>query len=246
MSEFARWVDHFTDNAAVHARVDAAIPFDADCRLPPDMRGPLVASIQRFQIGESGDGDQLLAKAARAGDADYLSAAQLFVAEEQQHAGLLLRLLAYLDAEPITAHWSDAVFVRLRRVLGLRTELMVLGVAEVVALSYYGGLADRHPDPVVRAVAGRIVADEHHHVAFQRHRLSAGFRHTPPAGRAFAAALWLVVAAGTAVVVAADHAPLLRSIGYRPRRFVSDVLAGFAALERSTLFDPGSVLASAI
>lgn len=43
----------------------------------------------------------------------------------------------------------------------LRTELMVLSVAEVGALSYYGGLADAGPDPVVRAVAARIVADEH-------------------------------------------------------------------------------------
>lgn len=38
----------------------------------------------------------------------------------------------------MSRHWSDAIFVRLRRLLGLRTELMVLTVAEVVALSYYG------------------------------------------------------------------------------------------------------------
>jgi hypothetical protein len=37
-----------------------------------------------------------LRKAAKAGDPEYLRAARLFVAEEQQHAALLLRLLGYL------------------------------------------------------------------------------------------------------------------------------------------------------
>jgi hypothetical protein len=46
----------------------------------------------------------------------------------------------------MSRHWSDVVFVRLRRLMGLRTELMVLTVAEVVALSYYGGLAQSGPD----------------------------------------------------------------------------------------------------
>lgn len=37
-------------------------------------------------------------------------------------------------------HWSDAVFVRLRRLMGLRMELLVLMIAEVVARRYYGAL----------------------------------------------------------------------------------------------------------
>jgi hypothetical protein len=166
VSEFGGWIDHFEQNATVHARIDAAIDFDAECRLPDAVRRPLIESVRRFQLGESGDGEQLLRKAAQAGDLEYLGAAKLFVAEEQRHAALLLRLLGYLGGEPMSRHWSDAVFVRLRRLMGLRTELMVLTVAEVVALSYYGGLARTGPDPLVRAVATRIVDDEHAHVRF--------------------------------------------------------------------------------
>ena len=142
---FVAWVDHFEQNKAVHAEVDAAIAFDGQCDIPDSVRPPLIESIRRFQLGESGDGEQLLGKAERAGDPDYLRAAQLFVAEEQQHAALLMRLLGYLGGQPMQTHWSDAVFVRLRRLMGLRTELMVLTVAEVVALSYYGGLATLGP-----------------------------------------------------------------------------------------------------
>ncbi|MGZ6778868.1 MAG: ferritin-like domain-containing protein, partial [Mycobacterium sp.] len=172
---FGPWVEHFERNEQVHAEADAAIAFDGRCDITDAVRPPLVESIRRFQLGESGDGEQLLRKAQRAGDPEYTSAAELFVAEEQQHAALLLRLLGYLGGEPMRSHWSDAVFVRLRRLMGLCTELMVLTVAEVVALSYYGGLAESGPDGVVRAVAARIVADEHPHVQFQVDRLRAGF-----------------------------------------------------------------------
>jgi hypothetical protein len=169
VSEFGPWIDHFEQNATAHAHVDAAIDFDGNRAVPEAVLRPLIASVRRFQLGESGDGQQLLRKPAQAGDPEYLRAAELFVAEEQQHAALLLRLLGYLGGKPMRRHWSDAVFVRLRRLMGLRTELMVLTVAEVVALSYYGGLAATAPDSVVQAVAARIVADEHPHV-----RVSAG------------------------------------------------------------------------
>jgi hypothetical protein len=238
VGEFGLWVDHFEQNVSVHAHTDATIDFDGNCTVPEAVRRPLIASVRRFQLGETGDGRQLLGKAAKAGDPEYLRAAELFVAEEQQHAALLLRLLGYLGGKPISRHWSDAVFVRLRRLLGLRTELMVLTVAEVVALSYYGGLADRAPDPVVRAVAARIVADEHPHVRFQRQRLRVGFADSGFPMRLLALVLWWVVAVGATTVVAVDHGGLLDAIGYRRTRFIRDVLADFRALAKAVLLRP--------
>lgn len=235
VSEFGRWVDHFEQNDAVHAEVDAAIEFDSDCVLADDVRQPLIASVRRFQLGESGDGHQLLRNAERAGDLEYTQAIKSFVAEEQQHAALLLRLLTYLGGTPMRKHWSDAVFVRMRRLMGLRTELMVLSVAEIVALSYYGGLSSAGPDPVVRAVAARIVDDERAHVRFQRHRLSAGFARAGLPQRMLAFGLWWVVAVGATSVVVLDHGSLLDAIGYRRLRFIRDVLADFSAMAAAVL-----------
>ena len=232
---FGLWVQHFEQNEIAHARADAAIAFEDGCDIPDSVRHPLIESVRRFQLGESGDGEQLLRKAARAGDLDYLRAAELFVAEEQQHAALLLRLLGHLGGEPMCRHWSDAVFVRLRRLMGLRTELMVLTVAEVVALSYYGGLANAGPDGVVRAVAARIVADEHPHVRFQQDRLRAGFDESRLGARALAFAFWWLTAIGATVVVAFDHGPLLDAIRYRRSRFIHDVLADFARVATAVL-----------
>jgi hypothetical protein len=69
--ESGRRIDHFEANQGVHARVDAAIDFDAQCRLTDEMRRPLMASVRRFQLGESGDGQLLMRNAARAGDFGY-------------------------------------------------------------------------------------------------------------------------------------------------------------------------------
>jgi hypothetical protein len=119
--------------------------------------------------------------------------------------------------------------------MGLRTELMVLTVAEVVALSYYGGLAAAAPDSVVRAVAARIVDDEHGHVQFQKQRLRAGFADSRAPVRLLAFGLWWLTAVGATVVVAADHGRLLDAIGYRRTRFIRDVLADFSKVVAAVL-----------
>ena len=103
-------------------------------------------------------------------------------------------------------HWSDAVFVRLRRLMGLRTELMVLAVA-----------------------------DEHPHVRFQQDRLRAGFADSGILVRLLAFKLWSLTAIGATLVVAFDHGPLLDAIGYRRTHFIRDVLGDFAKVVANVL-----------
>ena len=56
----------------------------ADCRTDRARCKPLPDLVRRFQLGESGDGRQLMRNAARSGDPEYLQAIGLFVGEEQQ------------------------------------------------------------------------------------------------------------------------------------------------------------------
>jgi hypothetical protein len=213
-----------------HARLRAAIveQWPTGGRLST----ALIHSIQRFQAGEDGDGRSLIAAGARAGDADYLAAVRLFVAEEQNHARLLKNVLAYAGAPTVGGHWTDTVFVAVRHALGLRLELMTLMLAEVVALRYYLALRDGTGDALVTDVAGRILADEQRHVPFHVDRLRNGFAGTPAAGRAVGAACWWVLMTGAAVVVAADHGGALRDLGVSRHRFIADVLRLFRPLVR--------------
>ncbi|GLW05208.1 membrane protein [Microtetraspora sp. NBRC 13810] len=187
-------------------------------------------SVRRFQVGESGDGANLIDKAVRAGDDAYTAAVRLFVEEERNHARMLAELLAAAGVPTLSGHWSDAVFVRLRRALGLRLELMVLMVAEVVALRYYRALRDGGDDPLTREVAARILADEERHVPFHRHRLSVG-RPPGPAGTLLTG-IWWCLMAGTVTVVAVDHGKALRALGVPPARFALDALRLFAEATR--------------
>src|SRR6266540_758960 len=201
---FADWVRWF-EEAAKRRGLDDDPPWWAAASLHP----AVVRSIQRFQTGENGDGASLISKGAQAGDPAYLAAVRLFVAEEQNHARLLEQLLASSGTPTITGHWSDTIFVMVRRALGLRLELMTLMVAEVVALRYYQALRDGTTDPVLTDVAGRILADEQRHVPFHSQRLRDGFADLPRVARTAAAAGWWVLLLGAVGVVTVDHAAAL-------------------------------------
>ncbi|MEU6039082.1 ferritin-like domain-containing protein [Actinomadura sp. NPDC047616] len=211
---FARWREGFEQEAHRRRRRPDP-PWERGARLHP----AVVRSVQRFQVGEDGDGANLIAKA---GGGDYGAAVRLFVAEEREHARLLAALLRAAGATTISGHWSDTVFVRVRRAFGLRLELLVLMVAEVVALGYYRALRDGTTDPLTTEVAGRLLDDERRHVPFHCDRLRSAL---PVTGRPALILGWQAVTAVTAAVVAADHGRALRVLGLTRRRFVGDVLA---------------------
>ncbi len=220
---FADWVQHFTDEAE-RRRQTGDPDWTQDVRLPRAVR----SSLQRFQVGESGDGANLIGKADRAGDPDYAAAVRLFVAEEQNHARLLARLLAADGAPLLDGHWSDAIFVRVRRLFGLRLELMVLTIAELVAVPYYRAVRDGAGQALPSEVAARILADEQRHIPFHCLRLRQSVGTLPRPLRRPAMAGWRALLCAAAVFVAVDHGAALRRLGVRRGRFVAQVtgLAG--------------------
>ncbi|XVQ14481.1 ferritin-like domain-containing protein [Spirillospora sp. CA-255316] len=218
--EFTEWLRGFEDEARAREAVG-----DPDWGRGARLEPCVVRSLQRFQVGEDGDGAFLIGKAERAGDAEYAAALRLFVAEEQNHARMLERLLAAAGAGTIATHWSDAVFVRARRTMGLRLELMVLMVAEVVALGFYGALHEGTRDPLTAEVAGRLLADERRHVPFHCRRMRQGLAGVPGPVRAGVVLAWRAAVAGAALVIVADHGRALRRLGRGRAGFVREVMA---------------------
>ncbi|GAA3529928.1 ferritin-like domain-containing protein [Amycolatopsis ultiminotia] len=176
----------------------------------------VVRSVQRFQVGESGDGENLIASAGR-----HRAAVELFVEEERTHARLLARLLEAAGARTIDGHWSDALFIRVRRACGPRLELMVLLIAEVVALGYYRALRDGAGDALTTEVAARILADEERHVPFHVDRLRERGIH------GFVRAVWRVLTAGAVGIVLFGHGRALRGLGVPRIAFAAETWARF-------------------
>ncbi|MFI0449600.1 ferritin-like domain-containing protein [Actinomadura sp. 6N118] len=205
------WRQRFEDEAAARKLTP-----DPDWTRGARLDATLVRSLQRLQVGEAGDGANLIRKADQAGDADYSAAVRLFIVEEKNHARLLGLLLHAAGAPTISHHWSDVIFVKLRRAMGLRVELLVLMVAELVALRYYQALRDGTDDPLTAEVARRLSADEERHIPFHCDRLRKTNRAV--------IALWRVLLFGAAIVVAVDHGRALGTLGVTRRRFVADVV----------------------
>lgn len=169
-NQSADWVRYFQCNTARPLHVDLA----TELRLTEDERKAIVASIQQFQLGESGEGKHLLAcarkHAAAIGDEQYPLALQRFVYEEQHHAKMLAEYLLAMGAPTIAKSSVDNVFRFLRHLMGLELSLIVLSTAEVVATVYYRALRDATGCPALRVLCQRILFDESMHLAFQRER----------------------------------------------------------------------------
>ncbi len=222
------WRAEFERRAGAHRDVSVG-----PITLAPAAVAALGPSLATFQIGESGSGEHLMAAADAADvDADHRRALELFVVEEQEHARLLGLILDALDRPRRRSHWSDRVFVLIRRSRSLRAEVLTLLVAEVIALRYYAALRDRNLHPALTEVFARIHADEVRHVAFHGDTLPAHLNRFGPVGRRLARLAWNTVVGGAALVVALDHGAALRLAGVGRVRFVVDVWAIRGALDR--------------
>ena len=216
---FDVWVDYFMLNRGRHLEIESEIDWDAACRLPDPTRRAFIRSFQRFQLGEGGDGEHLLASADRAGDAAYTAALGLLVEEEQKHSRLFARGLEHLGGPMLASHWSDAAFTRFRRMLGLRTEIALFLVAEATAMEYFRALAAAAPDPVLRGIGRRICTDEVEHLGFQVDRLAVGFADASASRHMLLGFAWGVIAAGAATVLAVDHRGALLACGLTPSAY---------------------------
>src|SRR5213075_377485 len=105
-----KWLNYFEHNR-VHRR---DVPWEQPLEIAaPSLRDALIRSLQKFQIGESGEGRHLRKKAANSGDPAYHAAIDLFIKEEQEHARLMAGILRKLNARLLHAHWSDGCFILL-------------------------------------------------------------------------------------------------------------------------------------
>jgi hypothetical protein len=229
----AWWCDYFN---AYEAR-QRTIPWDELRPLTGHERCGLVPSLQDFQLGESSEGRHGMARAMaygkRIGDAHYAEAIRLFFAEENRHAAYLARYLRQIGVELIGKSWTDFVFRRVRRLMGLETLLTVLLTAELIGEVYYRAIRSATACPALRAVCTQLLADERMHVRFHierfrflrrgRWRLCTGFQDV----------LWRCFFATTCLAVWLKHGRALRLGGCGFRRFRTEAVRGFRRVVRA-------------
>jgi hypothetical protein len=169
--DFERWLLHFQQNRLSRPEPE----WDAPQILSPDVVNALVRSLEQFHLGDGGGPASLIAWNAESfrsrGEATR-ELVDLWFAEEKEHSRLLCGLVKRFGGQPIRGHWSFTVFCLVRRWMGVRFELTVLLITEIVSTVYYRLLRRHGSDPALRAVCRLIIRDEVGHVAFHRDRLA--------------------------------------------------------------------------
>jgi hypothetical protein len=193
--------------------------------VPAEIWGPLVRLLQCFQLGESSEG-RLVGEARRTTDPAFDNALKeataLYVREEGRHAALLAEVLASLGAPTRKRATAEVFFRRGRRLIGLRTKMLVIAAAEVVGVAIYTQLRDGAPSPVISAVATDILDDELDHLDFQALLFSRVLATCGPLAPVVAPALalaFVVVLVPATLLVVVEHQAALRHLGTNPLVF---------------------------
>ncbi|GHO41916.1 ferritin-like domain-containing protein [Ktedonospora formicarum] len=223
------WLHYFEENALQRP----LILWDHGIVVETQQRRPLLRSLQRFQVGEQGDGRHLLEAVARTQNPEYQAAMALFIKEEQEHSRMLAKIIKGMGGNLLTSHWSDTCFVLLRRLLGLRMELLILLIAEVIAQVYYKALFDGTTDIVLRSVFGQILHDEDGHVAFHCAYLHQTFSKLSPLVRWLISNSWNLLFRLVCGIVIWDHHTALRAVGMTPSICWHECMQAYATARQS-------------
>ncbi len=203
------WIQYFQQNREDLLPID----WDDTYRLSSYEKTAILESVQQFQLGESSEGRCLLEAAKRyadgSGDAEYVTALQLFIQEEQRHARDLGRFMMQQHLPLAQTHWVDSIFRWLRRAFNLEVSVVVLLMAEIIAVTYYKALHDATAAPVLRGLCRQILRDEVHHLRFQIDTLARLRQGRSPIGFLLTHCLQRILFSGILMVVWSGHYPVL-------------------------------------
>lgn len=218
------WLAYFEGNV----REDRAPALGLYAEVPGDVRTALAVSLGRFQLGEAAGGrihGEIATHPDPALDPATRRAVQLYIEEEWRHSRELAMLVTGLGGRLQTAHWTNGAFTACRRLLGLRTKMMTLAIAEVIGITYYRGLADGLGSRALSTALRRIAGEESRHLDFQADFFDRALRLQPTrwrgAYRALLGALMLAILTAALVTLLLDHGRVLRRAGISPRALVT-------------------------
>lgn len=160
------WLAYFEGNV----RDDRAPGLSLYAEVAAELRAPLAVSLGRFQLGESAGGkihEEIASHRDPALDSPTRRAVQLYIEEEWRHSRELAMIVTALGGKLQSAHWTNGAFTACRRLLGLRTKMMTLAIAEVVGIVYYRELASGVGSRALAASLRRIADEESQHLDFQ-------------------------------------------------------------------------------
>jgi hypothetical protein len=182
--------------------------------------------LAEYQLGDGGGPACLIAGDAEQfrGSSDAMrQIVDLWFAEEREHSRLLGRTLERIGARRVWKHWSFSAFLACRRVMGVRAELQVLLLVEIVSTVYYRLIRRHCTDQPLRAMCSLILRDEAGHVAFHRDRLASAGVSNWGAGGTLWEVQFRLLGLAAAAMLWLNHGRCLKALGARPLEFWREI-----------------------
>ncbi len=227
---YLRWYEHFREQ---RERLDD-LPWRDSYRLSAGERRAVARSIQQFQLGEWARGRGLVRRAkahpAFSQDRWFVPALELFIAEEQEHSGILGRFLDQQQIPRLARDCVDSIFRRLRKLAGLEACATVLVTAEVLAIPFYQALRDATRSRLLRAICVRILCDESAHLNYQALTIGAIQKPLSARARAMREFCHTVLFRSTALLLWRQHASVFRAAGWDFDCYWGEAARAFAHL----------------
>jgi len=219
---YTKWLQYFERN-----RLDRKEPdWNAPVTVPSAVLPPFLKSLEQFRLGDGGGPASLIARDAdrfRCRTAEIRAIVDAWFREEAEHARLLGCAVDRFGGRHIKSHWSFTAFCLCRRVLGVRFELQVLLLTELVSTAYYRVIRAHSPDAPVAEMCRLILRDEAGHVAFHRERLADLGRSSVGLSGAFWQTQFWVCGHAAAAMLWVNHGPGLTAIGGSRGEYFAEV-----------------------
>ena len=228
----AKWIAYFQRNKQNRPEPD----WNAPVSIPPHVLAPVLRSIEQFRLGDGGGPASLIAydrESFRSRSDEIRKIVDAWFAEEAEHSRLLGGAVKRFGGRIITSHWSFSAFCFCRRALGVRFELQVLTLTELVSTAYYRMLRAHSPDGPLAAMCELILRDEAGHVAFQRDRIVKAGNPRPGLRGWFWRLQFLACGYAAGTMLWVNHAPCLTAIGGTRAEFYREITRQLTRFIRS-------------
>jgi hypothetical protein len=216
----AEWVVYFRANA----ERALTIPWEAGAGVSPEEIAVVVESLRAWQFGETRDGGHLREAAKRhaeeTSDPEFLTAVELFIAEELCHGRLLGRFLDLAGVPRREAYWGDAVMRGFRHFLSrLESCSTIVTMVETHALLYYAAVTRATGSTVLRRICEQLLRDEIPHIRFHCERLAIIHRGRGRISRWVTAVVHRALFTGITLAVWTSNRHALRMGGFSFKRY---------------------------
>lgn len=213
----SQWRRYFEENR----KLRPATRLPNEIVLDESLQASLIVSFQKFQIGETGEGHHLRKYAKRYGDPEYVRCVEMFIKEEQSHAQVLSQIILAMNGNLLRWHWTDVAFTVMRRMLHLKTELLILLVAEVIGKCFYKYVADKVDYKPLEEILSLIVLDEIMHLKFHTEFLAEQLRSYPWLVKHFVHYVWCVIFYTACFAFVLDHKKALKALNITSGDFIA-------------------------